>query len=141
MVARDLMRRDVFTIRDDQPIAELIDLLVQEHIHGCPVVNETGELVGIVTQQDVFFSAVTRERTEAPGGAKQPVNNPAELKVRDLMTSPAVSATEETEIMGLCRMMQRLRIHRIPIVKHGKVTGIISSLDIVGKLADDMTLP
>jgi signal-transduction protein with cAMP-binding, CBS, and nucleotidyltransferase domain len=38
-------------------------------------------------------------------------------------------------------MMQRLRIHRIPIVKNGKVTGIISSLDIVGRLADDMKLP
>jgi CBS domain-containing protein len=135
------MRRDVFTIRDDQSIAELIDLLVQEHIHGCPVVNEAGELVGIVTQQDVFFSAVTRERTEVPGGAKQPVKSPAELRVHDLMTAPAVSATEETEIMGLCRMMHRLRIHRIPITRHGKVTGIISSLDIVGKLADDMKLP
>jgi CBS domain-containing protein len=135
------MRRDVFTIGHDQPVAELIDLLVQEHIHGCPVVNETGELVGIVTQQDVFFSAVTRDHTAAPSGAEQPVKNPAELKVRDLMTSPAVSATEETEIMGLCRMMQRLRIHRIPIVKNGKVTGIISSLDIVGRLADDIKLP
>ena len=141
MVARDLMRRDVFTIREDRPIAELIDLLVREHIHGCPVVDGSGELVGIVTQQDVFFSAVTRERAAAPDDAEDPARNPGELRVCDLMTSPAVSATEETEIMGLCRMMQRLRIHRIPIVKNGKVTGIISSLDIVGKLADDDKLP
>jgi CBS domain-containing protein len=136
MLAKDLMRRDVFTIRDDQSVMELVDLLVREHIHGCPVVDGTGELVGIVTQQDVFISAVTRDRSGARGGGKEGSDGPEELKVRDLMTSPAVSAAEETEIIGLCRMMHRLRIHRIPIVKEGKVTGIISSLDIVGELAD-----
>ena len=58
------------------------------------------------------------------------------MTVRELMTSPAVSADEETEIISLCRMMRRLGIHRVPIVKDGKVTGIISSLDIVGELAN-----
>jgi len=126
MLARDIMQCEVFTVREDQPVATLIDLMVQEHIHGCPVVDAQGELVGVVTQQDVFFSEVTRR--EAP---------PADMTVRDLMTSPAVSAEEETEIVGLGRMMQRLRIHRIPIVKDGKVTGIVSSLDLVGQLIED----
>jgi CBS domain-containing protein len=136
MVAKDLMRRDVFTVQDDQSVDELIHLLVREHIHGCPVVNRAGDLVGIVTQQDVFFSAVTRGRTETGGEGAEPSVNHSRLVVRDLMTSPAVSATEGTEILGLCRLMQRLRIHRIPIVKDGKVTGIVSALDIVGELAN-----
>ena len=80
MQARDIMQRDVFTVRDDQPVGALIDL----------------------------------------------------------MTSPAVSTDEETEIAGLGRMMQRLRIHRVPIVKHGKVTGIVSSLDLVGRLIENV---
>ena len=126
MQARDIMQREVFTVRDDQPVGVLIDLLVQEHIHGCPVVDATGDLVGVVTQQDVFFSEVSRR--DGP---------PANMKVRDLMTSPAVSAEEETEIIGLGRMMQRLRIHRIPIVNDGKVTGIVSSLDLVGWLIEN----
>jgi CBS domain-containing protein len=136
MVAKDVMRREVFTIQDDRPLSELIDLLVREHIHGCPVVDRNGDLVGIVTQQDVFFSAVTRDRSVEGESAGEPRRSPGELKVRDLMTSPAVSASEETAIPGLCRMMHRLRIHRVPIVKDGKVTGIISSLDIVGRLAN-----
>lgn len=127
MLAKDLMRRDVLTVQDHTPVEELIDLLVREHIHGCPVVDGVGKLVGVVTQQDVFFSGATRgEETPKKGTA---------LKVRDLMTSPAVSATEETEVLGLCRMMHRLRIHRVPIVRDGEVTGIVSSLDIVGELA------
>jgi CBS domain-containing protein len=136
MLAKELMRRDVFTMRDDQSVTELVDLLVREHIHGCPVVDDTGELVGIVTQQDVFISAVTRDRSGVRAGREEGSGGSDELKVRDLMTSPAVSAAEDTDIIGLCRMMHRLRIHRIPIVKEGKVTGIISSLDIVGELAD-----
>ena len=82
-----------------------------------------------MTQQDVFFSTVTRGRKSEESGGKG-------LVVRDLMTSPAVSATEETDIRSLCRMMHRLRIHRVPIVHEGRVTGIISSIDVVGALAE-----
>ena len=125
MLAKDLMRREVFTIRDDQTVDELMQLLVREHIHGCPVVDAEDLLVGVVTQQDVFFGGVTRGNE---------AGSPARMTVGELMTSPAVSANEETEVLGLCRLMQRLRIHRVPIVKDGKVTGIVSSLDIVGHL-------
>jgi len=135
MLARDLMRCDVFTIRDDRPLSELIDLLVREHINSCPVVDDSGELVGIVTQQDVFFSTVTRDLGTSGGGTREGRRDAGNLRVRDLMTSPAVSASEETEVLGLCRMMHRLRLHSVPIVKEGRVTGIISTLDIVGQVA------
>lgn len=125
MVAKELMRRDVFTIREDASVDDLVDLLVREHIHGCPVLDASGTLVGVVTQQDVFLGRATR----GPEGEGSPAT------VGGLMTSPAVVASEETEIGSLCQMMLRLRIHRIPIVDGGKVTGIISSLDIIGEWA------
>jgi CBS domain-containing protein len=131
MVAKELMRREVFTIREDATVEELVDLLVREHIHGCPVLDASGSLVGVVTQQDVFLGGATRG-ADAAG---------APATVGDLMTSPAVVATEDTEIGSLCAMMLRLRIHRIPIVHEGKVTGIISSLDIIGEWARDRAEP
>ena len=97
----------------------------REHIHGCPVLDASGTLVGVVTQQDVFLGGATR----GPEGEGSPAT------VGELMTSPAVVVSEETEIGSLCQMMLRLRIHRIPIVDGGKVTGIISSLDIIGEWA------
>jgi CBS domain-containing protein len=54
--------------------------------------------------------------------------------VRDIMTSPALSAEEDMDVLALCRMMSRLRIHRVPIVREGKITGIISSLDVCDAL-------
>jgi len=51
-------------------------------------------------------------------------------KVSAIMTSPAISADESTPISDLCRIMWNLRIHRVPILKHGKVTGLVSSMDL-----------
>lgn len=132
MRAKDLMRRDVFTIREDDSVESLLEVLVGEHLHGAPVIDEDGKLVGVVSQLDVFFGTMTRE-----GGTGSRVPKSLEgLLVKDIMTSPAVSADEETELPALCRMMHKLRIHRVPIVNEGRVTGIVSSLDICAAVAD-----
>jgi CBS domain-containing protein len=129
--AKELMRRDVVTVREDDTVQELIEVLVREHIHGVPVLNRSGKLVGMVTQQDIFFSSMTRALDGEPAAARRGAGVPAEtLKARDIMTSPAVSATEETNVLKLCELMHRLRIHRVPIVRQGKLIGIVSSLDI-----------
>lgn len=142
MLAKDLMRSEVITAREDQPVGEIIEVLVREHIHGIPVVDGRGKLVGVVTQQDVFFSSVTLGPDDGAGGrTRARTKDLAALKVRDVMTSPAVEANEETDIRALCRMMHRLRIHRVPIVRDGKVTGIISSLDVCAALADGTVGP
>jgi CBS domain-containing protein len=107
-------------------------MLVREHLHGAPVLDPSGRLVGVVTQQDIFFSQVMVRRPASPGG---PDTGEAPPVVRDIMTSPALSAQEDTDIRALCRMMTRLRIHRVPIVRDEKVIGIVSSLDICGALA------
>ena len=97
-------------------------------IPGCPHhIVQRGN-----NQQDVFFSAMTLAG-KRPAGKADPGKTP--LAVKDIMTSPAVSATEETEIRKLCRMMQQLRIHRVPIVRDGQVIGIVSSLDICNAVA------
>jgi CBS domain-containing protein len=53
-----------------------------------------------------------------------------EIRVRDIMTSPAISADENTPVADLCRIMWNLRIHRVPILKRGKVSGLVSSMDL-----------
>lgn len=52
------------------------------------------------------------------------------MPVSGIMTSPAISAEEHTPIADLCRIMWSLRIHRVPILKAGRVTGLISSMDL-----------
>jgi len=57
-------------------------------------------------------------------------NDPLRMPVSAIMTSPAISAEEDTPITDLCHVMWNLRIHRVPIVRGGKVTGLVSSMDL-----------
>ena len=131
MLAKDLMRRDVLTVREEDPVDETLDALVGKHIHGAPVVDAEGDLVGLVSQLDLHFGMMTRRLA----GETEPTADPDHrLCVGEIMTSPAVSAGEETKVADLCKMMHRLRLHRVPIVRGRKVTGVISSLDICGAI-------
>jgi CBS domain-containing protein len=129
MRAKDLMQTDVLTLREDDPVDAAVDRLVDHHLHGAPVINAAGEVVGIVSPWDLYFATMTKAEDSGAGAADGP------LRVRDIMTSPPVSATEETEIADLCEMMYRLRIHRIPIVRGGKLAGIVGSLDVCRAVA------
>ncbi|HEU4403238.1 MAG TPA: CBS domain-containing protein, partial [Candidatus Polarisedimenticolia bacterium] len=56
--------------------------------------------------------------------------DPMMMPVSAIMTSPAISAAEKTPVLDLCRIMWSLRIHRVPILKNDKVTGLVSSMDL-----------
>jgi len=137
MKAKDLMVKEVLTVCEDEPVDGLLDALVGHHIHGAPVVDRNGDLVGMVSQLDVHLGSMPRRVHDGSGG---PDRSPRALTVREIMTSPAVSATEETSVVDLCKMMHRLRIHRVPIVRGRKVSGVISSLDICGAIGEGRKL-
>lgn len=132
MKARDLMQTDVITVRQDATVGQLCDIFQAKHVNGVPVLGPDGDLVGIVSEEDVLFGAmgIPDEEASATSG-----------RVGDIMTSPAVCATEETDIVELCRMMWGMRIHHIPIVSGARVTGIVSSLDLVRAVAEGALRP
>jgi CBS domain-containing protein len=135
MLVRDLMRRDIQTISQDESVTTLMDIIVGQHIHGVPVIDDSGLLVGVVTQQDLVFATMTKEGADGPTLHSGVAEEAKRLTVREIMTSPAFSADEDTDVRSLCRMMFKLRIHRVPITEDGKLTGIVSSLDVCGAVA------
>jgi CBS domain-containing protein len=68
----------------------------------------------------------------------RPSNDPLRMPVSAIMTSPAISAEENTPLRDLCNVMWNLRIHRIPIVRAGKVTGVVSSMDLCRAILDGL---
>ena len=134
MLARDLMCTPAVVIREDDAVAHLCDVMQEAHVNGLPVVDENGEIVGIVTEEDVLYGSMG----EAGGPAPANVDS---VLVRDIMTSPAVCATEDTDVVEICRMMWTMRIHRIPIVRDGHVTGIVSAMDLVRAIAEGTIAP
>jgi CBS domain-containing protein len=125
MRAKDLMNTNVVTIREDAPVSQLCDVMQAAHASGLPVLNARGELVGIVTEDDILYG--TMGVFDKDGSA---------VLVRDIMTSPAVCATEDTDIVELSQMLWGMRIHRIPILADGRVTGVVTALDVVRAVAE-----
>lgn len=135
MRAREIMQTEVVTIREDSRLDHLCDLFQVAHVNGVPVLNARDELVGIVSEEDVIFGTMG-----SPDDDRAPAEDGG-VRVRDIMTSPAVCATEETDVVELCRMMWGMRIHHIPIVLDGRVTGIVSSLDLARAVAEGSIRP
>ena len=125
MLAKDLMNTDVVTIREDASVSHLCDVMQAAHANGLPVLNGEGELVGVVTEDDILYG--TMGVFDKNGSA---------ILVRDIMTSPAVCATEDTDVVELSRMLSGMRIHRIPILVEGRVTGVVTALDVVRAVAE-----
>lgn len=143
MLVRDLMERDILKVTGDLTIADVCDLFQRARVHGAAVVDDAGKLVGFVSQEDVLYGSMSRPVVRKPRparkktGARTPkAEPPGELRVRDIMTAPAVSATEEAEVLDLCRMMWTLRIHHVPIVMRGRVTGMVSTMVLCKAIAD-----
>ena len=113
--AESLIIRDVITVTPDTTVEELLRMMEQHRIHGFPVVEDDNRLVGIVTWRDV--------RLADP-----------QLKVRDVMTTDVITATEDITLEEAKRILHRHRIEKLPIVdEEGRVRGLITMRDITLK--------
>ena len=119
MIARDIMTRTVYTIRPEATAQEVAQLLAEKRISGVPVVDEHNNIIGIVTEADII-SKVIREG----------------LTVADLMSSEVITVDEEMDASDIAGLLTERRIKRVPVVREGKLTGIVSRGDIVRAVAE-----
>jgi len=138
MTAKDLMQSVVVSCRETDSAGYVCDMFQREHVHGAPVIDESETLVGIVSIEDILIGSMSwsgAEPSEAGHERESEETGLDQTLVRDIMTAPAISATEDTPLADLAMMMWRFRIHHIPIVRGGKIAGMVSSLDICRALA------
>ncbi len=117
--AKNIMTKDVITVRTDTSIFDAIELLVKNKITGMPVVKEDMTLVGILTEKDalrLFYS----------------LEDDKHKTVEDFMTRPAVHYNENESLQAICDFMMINYFRRVPVTsKKGKVVGIISRPDVI----------
>ena len=117
--AKDVMTKDVISVKKETPIYEAMELLVKNEITGMPVVDDDMTLVGVVTEKDCLrlFYADEDEKNKT---------------VRHFMTQPAVHYNENDSLQSICDFMMINYFRRVPITsKEGKVVGILSRSDII----------
>lgn len=121
ITATDLMNSDVLTVRDDLPVSELADFLIDNDITGAPVVDRQGSLVGVVSLVDIVALDVDDDE---------------DLSVADIMSPEVVSVEEDATVSEIALKMLRDHLHRVLVMRDGEILGIISTSDLLGLLVD-----
>lgn len=110
------MRRDVLTINPDSSIKEAAKIIFDNNISSL-IIEDKGELKGILTERDITRSLFVYDI-------------PSNSKVKDVYSTPLVSVDPDSSILDVANLISETHILRIPVVKDGKLLGIISSSDL-----------
>lgn len=123
--ARDIMTRNVITVREDTPINKAVELLVERSITGIPVVDEANRLLGIITEQDVMH--LFHDESNLLYSNLDEYNK----TVGNFMTTPVIFFDENESVMDVCRCLKNYHFRRVPVTSDKKVVGLISRSDII----------
>jgi CBS-domain-containing membrane protein len=144
MKAADVMVANVVAVGPDASVQEVADILLTNRISAVPVVGKNGQLVGIISEGDLIRRAeagTERRRSwwletliSSNQLAAEYVKSHA-LKVADIMTGSVITAGPDTPLRDIATLLERNSIKRVPIVKNGKVIGIVSRANLVQALA------
>ena len=146
MRATDVMTPNVITVDPDALVQDLAKLLSERNISGAPVVDKTGAMVGIVSEGDLLHRAElgTERHTErrrswwlehfASELARDYVKSHGRT-VKDIMTRDVATVSNDTDLADIATLLETKRIKRVPVMRNGKVVGIVSRANLVRALA------
>jgi CBS domain-containing protein len=154
ITASDLMNPVVLTARDDMPVRDLAAFLVEHEIHGAPVEDADGRLVGVVSVVDIAAAASERGAfdrhgadffrrgvgvglSEAERQGLQDEEAEDDLLVRDIMTPEIYAVPEEATVHEVASRMLEGHRHRLLVTRGDRAVGIISTSDLLGLLLEE----
>ncbi len=146
--ARDIMTRDVVTVLSETTVEELGRIFSEKAVSGAPVVNAAGNIVGIVTENDLISK---NSRLHIPTilrlfDAFIPLGtSKLELEIKkmtastvgEVCTRKVVTIDEETGIDEIATIMSEKRIHLLPVISQGKIVGIVGKKDLIRGIAGE----
>jgi CBS domain-containing protein len=115
MRVKEIMSSPVVCTRDDASISDVATLLAKHQISAVPVIDQHGDVVGLVSEYDLL----------ARGGKT----------ARDVMSPGIISVNEEANVEDVRFLLIERRIRRVPVVAGQKLVGIVSRSDIVRQMA------
>ncbi len=120
ITVRDWMSKPVIVIDPDSSVSHALTLMRRRNIHSLLVdLGEKAALYGIVTTTDIRDKIIAADR------------NPAEMRVREIMSAPVVSSNPDWTLRECSIQMQKHQIHHMPVIDEGgTLLGLISVTDI-----------
>jgi CBS domain-containing protein len=152
MRAMDVMTTSVVTVGPDTLVQEVAKILSDQGISGVPVVDADNRVLGIVSEGDLLhrIETGTERRPERRTGRRRSwwldtIGRDEELArdyvkshgrtAGDVMTREVVSVNDTTELADVATLLETKRIKRVPVLKDGKLVGIVSRANLVRALA------
>ncbi len=147
--AGDLMTRDVAVVHPETSLLEAVKLMAQRHISGMPVVDDAGKIVAMMSEGDLvrWHEGYTERQMRwldmladgcqlAPDFLKGIQEQ--QRKVRTVMSAGVTAVTEDTPARDVAHLMYEKNIKRVPVVRDGKLVGIVARSDLVRALAQKL---
>ncbi len=141
MRVKDVMTRDVVTVRPGASLKEAARVLVEMKISGLPVVDSAGRLVGVLSEADVLV----RDDARSGGGGSlgwllDPVDIAHRLRlgaraVGEAMTQPPIAIDANRSTAAAADLMITHGVNRLPVVEDGALVGIVTRADLVRAFA------
>lgn len=115
--AKDIMTKDIITLKETATAKEAIHLILDKRISGIPVVKNDMTLVGIITEKDLLQCCF--------------YDSGDEVKLTDIMTTDVFTMNEDTDLFEINDFFMNHNYKRLPILKDNKLIGIISRKDML----------
>jgi CBS-domain-containing membrane protein len=150
MRAMDVMTSDVITVDENASVQAVAKLLAERGISAVPVVDKDHRVIGMISEGDLLHRAETgTERCrswwlEMMASTNQLAGDYIKShsgKVKDVMTRDVISVTDTTSVADIAVLLETNRIKRVPVVRDGKLVGIVSRANLVRALAMTINAP
>lgn len=150
MRAMDVMTSNVITVSEDSSVQAAAKLMAEHGISALPVVDRDNRVTGIVSEGDLLHRAETGTEWRRSWWLEMmaSTNRLAEDyikshggRVSDVMTREVLSVTEETAVADIAVLLETNRIKRVPVLREGKLVGIVSRANLVRALAVTISEP
>jgi CBS domain-containing protein len=144
MNAMDVMVRDVVTVKPHDNVKDAIKLLSKHDVSALPVIDDNGAVVGVISEADLIHREEIGTVKYRPWWleALSPGSTLAEefakshgRRVSELMSANVISVSESTSLADIANLLEKHGIKRVPVVRDGKLVGIVSRSNLVQALA------
>src|SRR6516164_1831514 len=144
MQAKDIMTVNVISVSEDTPVHEIVSLLLKYRISAVPVIDGARKVVGIVREGDLLRGEGTsRAKGHHPWwleavfvGQTVVYDKARGARAGAVMTRNVITVDEDTPLNEIAELLERHHIKRVPVLKDGKLTGIVSRANLLHGLAN-----
>ena len=143
MKVREIMNKDVISVKSESTVHEIVKLMYEKKVSGLPVVDDDNKVIGIVSKSDLvqkvsgphlpahlqILGSIIYLKT--PHEMDEEFKKAVAQRAGEIMTEHPVTVGQDEEVENTANIMVEKKINRIPVTEKGKLVGIITRDDII----------